>query len=466
MKALFILLLLPAILSAQKDYPAMFDAYMKGEVSVNKFNGNLLIAQSDHIIYQKAFGYRNYLTKESLDNNSIFGLASITKEFTAMGILLLKERGKLTLNDSLRKFFPELPYSGITIQHMLTHTSGLPDEEEVMKENWNHKVIASNSDLIKVLANKQFSAHFQPGKKWEYSNTAFELLASIIEKVSGISYKTFIQNYIFDPLKMTSSLVTTNSMQFGKDISNYAYGYIYSDSLKNYILPTVIQELDFVFYLDGLYGAGDISSTTGDLLKWDRAIKNHTLLSERTQNEMLSPQSIQDTVQEMFYGYGEMLGRNEIGNYVRHGGGWPGYHTMNFRYLTSDITIIVLSNNESNSTKLCGPLSYIMTDRPVVIPYIHNAVNIDFALLDNYKGMYSVAYVPIPTKFELIRKGDKLLCQFATNKVAKELKPESNKKFYMDEADIQIEFETDTLGKVTKSYFIVNNMKKEMNKLK
>jgi CubicO group peptidase (beta-lactamase class C family) len=444
----------------------MLDSYMQAEVQINHFNGNVLVAKSGNILYQKAFGYRNYNTKEFLDNNSIFGLASITKEFTAMGILLLKEKGKLTLNDSLRKFFPELPYSGITIQHMLAHTSGLPDEIEVMKENWNHNVVASNSDLIKILATTQFPAHFLPGKKWEYSNTAFELLASIIEEVSGVSYKTFIQTNIFDPLKMSSSLVTTNSMQAEQSIPNYAYNYIFSDSLKSYILPSTLPKLDFVFYLDGLYGAGDISSTTGDLLKWDRAIKNNVLLSESTQNEMLSPQSIEDTVYERYFGYGQMLGRNEIGNYVMHGGGWPGVHTMHVRYLTDDITIIVLSNNESNSTMLAGALAYIVTDRKVVPPYKHTEVTIDTALLNRYLGNYIIPNVPNATKMELIKKDGKLFCHYEDATTNTELKPESTTKFfYYNGVDNQLEFELDSSGKVQKAFFIFKGMKKEIKKL-
>ncbi len=465
MKKLLILFLLPYVSLGQNNYSGMLDTFMQKEVSVNNFNGNILIAKAGNIIYQKSFGYSNYDTQELLDSNSIFELQSITKQFTAMGILQLIEKGKLSFTDSLRKFFPELPYSNITIQQLLTHTSGLPDDMDLMIANWNHKILASNNDLIKILADKKPPPDFQPGKKWEYSNTAFELLSSVIEKVSGISYEDFINKYIFKPLQMNSSFATPNPS--AKHIPNYAYGFIYSDSLKKYILPASIPELEFVVYLDGITGAGNIVSTTGDLLKWDRAIKNHTLISESIQNEMLSPQSIMDTASKKYYGYGVILGRNEIGNYIMHGGGWPGYHTMLFRYTEDDITIIVLSNNESNSTMLSGALAYIVTNREVVAPYKHRAMPIDSTIIDRYVGKYIVPNVPTPTKIELTKKEGQLYYHFEKAPSDIELKPESTTKFFNANpgADFQVEFELDSSEKVTKAFIIVNSIKKQIDKI-
>ena len=465
MKKLLVLFLLPYLSLGQNNYSEMLDSFMQKEASVNNFNGNILIAKSGDILYQKSFGYSNYNTQKLLDSNSKFELQSITKQFTAMGILLLIEKGKLSFTDSLRKFFPELPYSNVTIQQLLTHTSGLPDDIDLMSANWNHKILASNKDLIKTLADKKPPPNFQPGRKWEYSNTAFELLSSIIEKVSGMSYDDFINKYIFKPLQMNSSFATINPS--GKHIPNYAYGFIYSDSLKKYILPVSIPELDFVFYLDGITGAGNIVSTTGDLLKWDRAIKNHRLISESTQNEMLSPQSIMDTASKKYYGYGVILGKNEIGNYIMHGGDWPGYHTMLFRYTEDDITIIVLSNNESNSTMLSGALAYIVTNREVVAPYKHRAIPIDTTIIGRYVGKYTVPGIPSPTRMKLTKKEGKLYYHFEKATSDIELKPESTTKFFNDNpgADFQIEFVIDSSKKVAKAFIIVNSMKKEIDKI-
>lgn len=467
MKKLFIFLLLPLASSGQRNYSTMLDSFMQAEVSVNNFNGNVLIAKSGNIIYQKAFGYSNYNTKEPLDNNSIFELASISKQFTAMGILILEEKGKLKLSDSLRNFFPELPYSNITIQNLLKHTSGLPDYMDAMANKWDHKKIAFNSDVIKFLATEKIPPNFKPGEKWEYSNTAYEMLASIIEKMSGLSYNDFMQKNIFTPLGMEHTRVYNTRRSSKETIPNYAYGFIYSDSLKRYILPDSLVETDFVIYLDGIEGDGCVNSTTGNLLKWDRAIKHHILLSEAKQKEMLSTQSIMDTASKRYYGYGEILGKNEIGNYVMHGGGWPGYHTMLFRYIDDDITIIALSNNESNSTMLTGALAYIVTDREVIAPYKHTMIPIDRGLLDRYVGKYIIPNVPNPTKMELTKKEGKLYCHFEQATSDIELKSESTTKFFNGNpgADLQIEFKIDSSEKVAKAFIIVNSMKKEIDKI-
>lgn len=466
MKKIYLLLLLPLTSMAQKNYPALLDSFMQAEVSVNHFNGNVLIAKSGNIIFQKAFGYRNYETKEPLDNNSVFELASISKQFTAMGILLLREKGKLALSDSLRKYFPGLPYYNISIQNLLTHTSGLPSYEEKMAEKWDHKNIASNNDVISFLAKEKPLIHFNPGEKWEYCNTAFVLLASIIERVSGQTFREYMDANIFRPLDMQYSRVYNTRRSTKEIIPNYAYGYVYSDSLKKYILPDSLPGYDFVIYLDSIQGDGIINSTIGDLLIWDRALKNYILLNKAAQNAMLSPQSVIDTASKTYYGYGEVIGKNEIGSYITHSGGWPGYATMLIRYVADDITIIVLSNNESNSNMLAGALAYIVTDRDVVAAYKHTSITIDTALLERYLAKYSIPNVPNAITMELIKKDGKLYCHFAKATTDKELKPESATKFFDDNGvDQQIEFELVASGKVQKAYFIFKGMKKEMEKI-
>ncbi len=357
-----------------KDYAALLDSVMQTEVSVNHFNGNVLVAKEGTVIYQKAFGYRNYDTKELLDNNSVFELASVSKQFTAVGILLLKDKGKLQLNDSLRKFFPELTYSNITIQQLLTHTSGIPEYMNAMDSMWNHKKIAFNDDLIKFLAEKKIPVNFKAGEKCDYSDTGYVMLASIIEKVSEQSFKDYMQQNIFKPLGMQHSRVYNTRRSQHEIIPNYAYGFVYSDSIKKYVLPDSLPDYDYVIYLDGIVGDGIINSTTGDLLKWDRALKNHTLLNEETQNDMFSPHALLPpfsaeirwnvgnncTDPEIFYGYGVCVGKDEFGDYISHGGDWPGYRTDLIRYLEKDITIIILSNNESDAELITTKLSHIV----------------------------------------------------------------------------------------------------------
>jgi CubicO group peptidase (beta-lactamase class C family) len=430
---------------------------MHAEVLVNKFNGNVLVAKGGTIIYQKAFGSRNYDTKESLDNNSVFELASISKQFTAMGILLLIEKEKLKFSDTLRKFFPQLPYQDITIQHLLTHTSGLPDYMQAMATKWDHKRVAFNDDVINFLAAERLPPNFKPGARWEYSNTGYQMLASIIEKVSGQTLKQYMQQNIFSPLKMNHTRVYNTRRSTNEAIPNYAFGYTYSDSLKQYMLPDSLPALDFVYYLDGIQGDGIVNSTTGDLLKWDRALKNNILLSKVAQKEMFSPQALMDTFAKTYYGYGVAVGKNELGNFITHSGGWPGYFTNLVRYLDDDVTIIVLSNNESNAIGLSGALTYITYEKPVILPYVHKEVIIDGAILDRYVGKYG-----IPQEIELIKKEGKLYRRLK-GRPDVELKPESERKFfYSNNPNDQLEFEVDATGKVLKTYLVTYGIKKEI----
>jgi CubicO group peptidase (beta-lactamase class C family) len=467
MKKLLIFLLLPLASTGQSKYAARLDSFMQAQVRVNQFNGNVLVAKSGNIIYQKAFGYRNYNTKKPLTNNSIFELQSITKQFTALAILQLVDKGNLTLQDTLRRFFPELPYRNVSIHHLLTHTAGLPDDVDVMAQYWDHKKVAANKDLIQVLASHKIAAHFQPGTKWEYSNTAYELLACIVEKVSGLSYADFIGKNIFDPLGMHSSFATTNAVKPKSSIANYAYGFIYSDSLKKYVLPTALPELDFVSYLEGTYGAGNISSTTGDLLKWDRALKQHSLLSKPIQDVMFSAHSL-DTALQRYYGYGAIIGENEIGNYIWHAGDWPGYSTIIIRYIKHDLTLVILSNNEAKTPAIAamsGALAYIVTDRSVVFPYTHKAIPIDTALLSHYIGKYKVPNGPKPYIMELLSKEGKLYYRMGNAAIEREMKAESTTKFFDENVDQQVEFEVDSTGKVLKAFHIYRSMKKQIKKI-
>ena len=296
----FVLLFLFACKQKEETNPVskQLDEFLTGQQQHFRFNGNVLVAENGKIVFQKSYGYADFDSQRMLNDSSVFELASVSKQFTATGILILKDKAKLKLTDSLRQYFPELPYSNITIWHMLTHTSGLPDYEEAMNIKWDRSKIAFNNDMIAFLAKEKLPVLFAPGTKWTYSNTAYAILASIIEKVSGQTFKDFLAQNIFQPLGMQHTRIYNTRRSLKDTIANYAYGYGYNDSLKKYILPDNDPNANFVIYLDGIQGDGCVNSTTADLLKWDRAVKNHTLLNEETQKEMLKGQAMIDTVKK------------------------------------------------------------------------------------------------------------------------------------------------------------------------
>ena len=442
---------------------SFFDKYMQAQTELYGFNGNVLIAQNGKVIYKKSFGYANYNTKSKLDSNSIFDCGSIAKEFTAMGILLLKDKGLISYSDTLRKFFPELPYHNVTIQQLLTHTSGMPDGFEIISKFFDHDKIAGNIDLISLLAREKPPVLFNPGEDLMYSGTAFNLLASIIEKVSGQSYNTYMAEHVFKPLNILHTMVA-NGRRSTKLIPGYANGFVYSDSLKKYMIADSLHT-GWTSYLAGITGEGMIVTTTGDLLKWDDALQHHSLLMQGTQVAMLSRQAEKATFPFVRFGYGMRVGQNDFGNYFFHNGYFPGYLSMHIHYTDDDITAIVLSNNESHSEFIADALVAIALNKKIAMPVIHKEIMTNTAL-DKYVGKYTIPLTrpPYMVSFpvEIILKNNKLYIHPSSGADI-QLKAESNTKFYFaDGSDQQIEFETDLEGNHIKAWYIGWGLKKEI----
>ena len=212
MKLIALCFIFPLTLHAQKNYSSLIDNYMDAAVNVNQFSGSVLVAKHGNIIYKKTFGTIDYANSTPLDSNSMFELGNITEEFTAAAIMLLKDKRKLKLTDAITKYFPELPYNTVTIKHLLTHTSGLPDYyDEVMKGKWGTEKVATNFDVIKSLATEKVPLSWKSGTKYDQYHyyTEYPLLASIIEKISGQGYAAFMLQNIFIPLRMENTKVFT-----------------------------------------------------------------------------------------------------------------------------------------------------------------------------------------------------------------------------------------------------------------
>ena len=464
MKNILLFLFLPYTVFAQNN-TALFEPYMKAQADLYRFNGNVLVSKNGKIIYKKSFGYADYNMKKELDDNSVFDCGSIAKEFTSMGILLLKDKGKISYSDTLRKLFPELPFINVTVQQLLTHTSGMPDGFELIEKYFDHSKIATNDDLIRLLESKKPILLFKPGGNLMYSGTGFNLLASIIEKISGQSYKTYMDEQIFKPLGMIHTQVV-NGSRSAKNIPGYAYGYVYSDSLNKYLLADS-QQSGWTTYLAGITGEGMIITTTEDLLKWDRALKNHSLLTETTQQEMLSLHA-EKKFPAVSFGYGIRVGKNDVGNYVFHNGYYPGYISMHLRYTDEDVTVIVLSNNEAHSEFIADGLAAITLNKKMLLPYVHKEM-VQGKVSDKYAGKYMMqltrppymAFFPI----EFVNRNDTLYIHSAYGADIR-LMPESGKKFfYANGTDQQIEFETDSNGSTLRVWHIAWGIRKEIKKI-
>ena len=329
---------------------ASIDSVMKALVDTARFNGNVLVAKEGKVVYQKNFGFANFDNGAKLNDSSMFDLASVSKAFTSMAIMMLHEEGKIGYDDDVRKYLPELPYEGMTVRHFLTHTSGIPEYEELMMQNFDNKKIASNADVLKMLAKLKPPIKFKPGEKWSYSNTAYAMLATIVERVSGEKFGDFLRARIFTPLDMkrTRVYITRRS---GEVLDNYAYGYVWIDSLKKYVLPDSSKEFTYVYTLDGIQGDGVVNSTTPDLFKWNEALYTDRLVSKQTLEEAFTSAKLNND-SLCNYGFGWFIENDSIdGRIVRHTGSWTGYRALLVRFLDSKDCIIILTNTENPAAR-------------------------------------------------------------------------------------------------------------------
>lgn len=306
------------------------------------FSGVVLIAENEKPAYYKAFGYREFGNKIPLQKTDIFELASVSKQFTGMIIMMLKEKGSLNYDDSVSKYL-EIPYKGITIRHLLTHTSGLPDYQSVMDQYWDKTKVAGNEDCIAYLNKYAPPKLFEPGEKYTYSNTGYLLLASIAEKASGKDFIWMCRNWIFKKLKMKSTDIRT--LEEKKATKNFAIGHMYVEERNRFVRADSFPSSNYTIWLGNRKGPGRISSTAEDLLKWDQALNSDKLIKQSTLQEAFTPMKLNNGILS-YYGFGWEISNDPVaGKIVQHNGDNPGYKTQIVRLIDKKKTIIVLNNN-------------------------------------------------------------------------------------------------------------------------
>jgi CubicO group peptidase (beta-lactamase class C family) len=324
--------------ATEKTYA--LDTLFQRKAKKQGFNGAVLIAQQGVILYQNAFGYADLNKKDTLCLYSAFQLASISKTFTGTAVLLLAQDKKLKLNDSIQKFIPTFPYHGITVENLLSHRSGLPNYLYCFEDKRKLNGAAPTNDTILKWfseANPLPAPYNQPGKSFSYNNSNFVILASIIEKVSEMSYAQFIQTRIFVPLGMTHTFIDT----------------IAPDTLLCYRTTghqgNRRREREF---FDGVYGDKGIYASVGDMERWYFALHSGCLLSKHWLKEAFTPRSFEHKSRHNYgLGFRLMTDPKDMKkvHYVYHGGWWAGFSTMLWMDMEADIVIIVLGNRKNNS---------------------------------------------------------------------------------------------------------------------
>ncbi|MDR4433091.1 serine hydrolase [Bacillus tequilensis] len=419
----------------------------------HQFNGTVLAAEDGDILYHHSFGYAELTEKRPLQTNSLFELASLSKPFTALGIILLEEKGILGYEDDVERWLPGFPYKRVTIRHLLNHTSGLPDYMGWFLTNWDRHKIAVNQDIVNMLMNEGLPGYFEPNDGWLYSNTGYVLLAVIIEKASGMSYADFMKVSIFSPVGMKETRVYNRRLR-PERMDHYAYGYVYDVHSETYVLPDDLEETNYVVYLDGIQGDGTVNAVASDLFRFDQALYQDDLISNASKKAAFSPVRLNNG--ETFdYGFGWVLQNSpEKGRIVSHSGGWPGYSTTMIRYIDHRKTLIYLSNKEEDAgyeQAILQAAENILFDQPYEIPERptdKKKKKIDPAIYSRYVGSY---VLQDGTAARVTAENDRLYLEI-TGQLRLELFPSSETRFFLRSLSVEIEF---VLGDGAAKSFII-----------
>ncbi|WKD85662.1 Penicillin-binding protein 4* [Polaribacter huanghezhanensis] len=314
------------------------DSLLKKIHKRHDFNGSILIAKKGKIVYQNHIGYADFRKKSSLNEKSVYQLASVSKQFTAASIMILKERNQLKLTDTVTKYFPKFPFKNITILQLLHHTSGLPNYFWVAENKWEKEKAPSNKEMMKFLETSKVSTFFSPGRKFDYSNTGYFVLASIIEKISKMSYSNFVESAIFKPLKMSHSF----AFSFEKDTvkSNQLIGYRLYRGWRHRTIPSTVN--------DAIVGDKNIYATTQDLLKWVNGLNSGKLISKESLDLMYTKGKTKYG-RKFPYGFGFRINTKNDAKIIYHYGKWNGFSTGITQYLEEDLVVIILEHTSYRS---------------------------------------------------------------------------------------------------------------------
>lgn len=413
-KALFLLCVTICTMQLHaQEISQKLDTLVNAYVQLHEFNGTALVYRNGKVLFHKAYGYKDQQQHFLNDTNTIFRVASVTKPFTSTLILKLAEEGKLSLKDKLSKYYPGFPHGdSITIEHLLTHTSGLynytNDGEFMTNEITKH---ATEEKILSLFRDKPLD--FEPGKGWSYSNSGYHLLGCIIEKVTKMSYFDALRVYIFQPLQMTRTgfRFTATGYQGNSDV--------------------VATDVDSSI----CYAAGAICSTTGDLLKFHQALQSGKILSLASQNKAY-------TTLTHNYGYGWIVDSSFGRRLLSHSGGINGFRS-NFAQVTEDdICIVMLSNMEVNGLhKITQKALAILYDQPYNVPSKKNPVHLSEAILTKYVGAYEIEGIGVIIDMKIENGG---LVAYPRNGPRSELAALDETHFYItNETDFYVNFQED-----------------------
>ena len=424
-KTVMILLALGLVrASFAQNTASELDSAMKAYQKVMHFNGTVLVAKNGQVLLEKGYGYKNFGTQTKNDAETIYMIASVTKQFTSAVVLKLVEQHKLALTDPLSKFFPAYPNGDkITIYHLLTHTAGIPDYTQDSIFMVTHKKLKVSQALIQY--NK---ADFAPGTDWKYSNQGYQLLGEIIAKVCGKTYFQAVRQYIFRPLHMTHSGFDFANLKSSDKATGY---WTYPSDGKNEEAPIIDSA--------GSFSAGAIYSTTGDLYKWHKALQGYQIVPKALMDQAYTPF-------KNHYGFGWFADSLYGKRVLSHSGDTYGFKSNIARITEDDVCVILLNNIEDEEMRgpLTNDLLAVLYHQPYHLPIFRQEIQLGEATLKKYTGTYELA-----PQFSLEVTLDKgRLWIQPTGQPKSQIYAEKENFFFSKVVDGQLEFVADSSGNI------------------
>ena len=405
---------------------ARMEQVVDSYVSNKSFMGSVLVARGDEVLLSKGYGSANLEWNIPNSPATKFRLGSVTKQFTAASILLLEERGKLNTDDPVKKFVPDAPaaWDKITIFHLLTHTSGIPNFTNFPDYQSQEPFATTPEKLVARFRDKPLD--FQPGEKWSYSNSGYVLLGYVLEKASGESYEKFVQENIFGPLGMKDSGYDSNSAVIPRRAAGYARS---NDGPVN---------AGFI-HMSIPFSAGALYSTTGDLLRWEQGLFGGKVLSAASLAKMTTPFKND-------YACGVGVRTVKGHKVIDHGGGIEGFNTFLAYYPEDKLTAVALGNLSGDAPQqIVTRLAAIAHGEKVELPSERKEITVAPKILEQYVGTYQLA----PKIHMMITvDGGQLISQVSgQGKVPLFAKSETT--FFPKIVDAEIEFGKDDKSAIT-----------------
>ena len=405
--------------------PERMDQVARAAAEADEFSGSVLVARDGEILLDRGYGFANREWSVPNDGDTKFRLGSVTKQFTAVAVMILHERGLVDLDAPVKTYLPDAPtaWDAVTVRHLLTHTAGLPNFTDFDDYGPAKSLPATIDSLTARFRDRPLD--FQPGEDWAYSNSGYILLTAVVEKAAGMAYADFVTQTLFQPLGMSDSGYDSHAAILPHRASGYtptARGIVNAD----YVDMSIPQ------------GAGALYSTTHDLLKWEQGLFGGRLLRPESLTLLTTPVRNQ-------YAFGLVVAEAGGNTTVSHSGGIEGFNTYMAYDPARRMTVIVLGNlNGPGPDQLGGSLLALARGQTVTLPGERQSFTVAPEVLRAYEGVYELS----PTFAITVSVVDGKLMAQATGQSAFELHAESADAFFLRVVDAQVTFTRDASGAV------------------